>query len=215
MKTELRVAVTFGMIFLLINLLTAIFFPYPSPYQLLVFRTILALAAAGVGATIPGLLNLKLSSGKIFTIRAAGALGLFATVYFINPPSLVSNAVFNRDSKKLSSAIGEVVNNPSTFVGLPETDKMTKLARIASLAERLSGAPVSLSPQAKVVLMQLRSPKPDSSGHGPFVGISTDDIGELEQSLARQTIGLTRDEEGLANYPGPSNRPHRNASNNR
>jgi hypothetical protein len=45
----------FGVIFVIALLLLAIFFPEPTPFQYQVFRIVLALAAAGVAALIPGL----------------------------------------------------------------------------------------------------------------------------------------------------------------
>lgn len=80
-------AFLFGVIFLLALLIIAILIESPSDSQQRIFRAILALAAGGIGAVIPGLLNIKMESGKHFSLRAAGALALFVIVYLLSPAS--------------------------------------------------------------------------------------------------------------------------------
>jgi hypothetical protein len=63
--------------------------PYPSPFQLLVFRVVLALAAAGIAAFLPGTLRIQISKW----IRAAGALAVFVLVYLVNPAGLITSEV--------------------------------------------------------------------------------------------------------------------------
>lgn len=60
--------------------------PHPTPFQRFAFRVVLSLAAAGVAAMIPGFLQLRLGS----SLRAGGALGVFAVLYFLNPASLIA-----------------------------------------------------------------------------------------------------------------------------
>ena len=50
------------------------------------FRIVLALAAAGVAAEIPGILQLMIAKW----LTASGALGVFVVVYFYSPASLVA-----------------------------------------------------------------------------------------------------------------------------
>ncbi len=64
----------------------AFWFPYPSSFQYVVFRIVLALAAAGVAAFIPGFLSVILSGW----LRAGGAMAVFVIVYFFSPASLIS-----------------------------------------------------------------------------------------------------------------------------
>ena len=78
-------AFLFGVIFLLALLIIAILIESPSDSQQRIFRAILALASGGIGAVIPGLLNIKMESGKHFSLRAAGALALFVIVYLLSP----------------------------------------------------------------------------------------------------------------------------------
>lgn len=90
MNTPTIVAISFGIIFIIVILLLSIKFPNPTPHQAWVFRVVLSLAAAGIGATLPGLLKIE---GQIaqFAIGASGALGLFIIVYFFNPPKIFHN----------------------------------------------------------------------------------------------------------------------------
>lgn len=75
----------FGVVFAITFLIFAIVIPRPTPFAYTVFRIILALSAAGVAATIPGLIVVELSFG----IRAGGAMAVFVIVFFFNPARLV------------------------------------------------------------------------------------------------------------------------------
>jgi hypothetical protein len=77
-------AFAFGVIFIAALLVLAIKFPEPTPFQYMVFRIVLALAAGGVAAMIPGFLRVDVKPG----IRAGGALAVFVVVFFFNPAKL-------------------------------------------------------------------------------------------------------------------------------
>jgi hypothetical protein len=77
-------AFTFGVIFVTALLVLAVKFPEPTSFQYMVFRIVLALAAGGVGAMIPGFLKVEVKPG----IRAGGALAVFVVVFFFNPAKL-------------------------------------------------------------------------------------------------------------------------------
>lgn len=79
-------AFAFGVIFVSALLYLSVLFPNPTATTFFIFRVVLALAAAGVGAVIPGLLIVHV--GKI--VRAGGAIALFVLVFLINPPALVA-----------------------------------------------------------------------------------------------------------------------------
>src|SRR3954463_13209566 len=66
-------------------LLLVIFIPCPSASQYFVFRIIIALAAAGLAAVIPGIFKISLTNG----VTAGGAIGIFAIIYFFDPASSV------------------------------------------------------------------------------------------------------------------------------
>lgn len=81
-----RLAVfVFGVVFVITLLVLAIRFPHPTPFQYTVFRIVLALAAAGVAAFIPGFLDVRVST----FLTASGAFAVFAVVYFFSPAKLV------------------------------------------------------------------------------------------------------------------------------
>jgi hypothetical protein len=82
------VAFAFGVVFVVTLLVLAIAFPTPTSFQYTVFRIILALAAAGVAAMIPGFIRLKLSPSSALAIQAGGAIAVFVIVYFFNPAQL-------------------------------------------------------------------------------------------------------------------------------
>jgi hypothetical protein len=72
--------------------------PYPSPFQVHIYLTVLSLAAAAFAALIPGLLKVEIS-GLGVVLRAAGALGMFLLVFFYEPAS-----------RKLSETVGVPVS---------------------------------------------------------------------------------------------------------
>lgn len=74
-------AFMFGVIFLSVMLLFSVWFPNPSDFQIKVFITCLALSAAGVGAILPGLFEIKYKS----VARATGAAAFFLVVYATQP----------------------------------------------------------------------------------------------------------------------------------
>lgn len=84
LKGEVVAAFTFGIVFLLAAIGLAIFFPRPSSFQSLVFRSVLALSAAGVAAVIPGFLHIN-STAQNFGLRAGGAIVVFLIVYGMTP----------------------------------------------------------------------------------------------------------------------------------
>ena len=79
------VAVGCGVLFVSVMLVVAIAVPNPTATQWFVFRVVLALAAAGIGAVLPGLIVVNVSR----FVRSGGAIALFVLVYLWNPPQLV------------------------------------------------------------------------------------------------------------------------------
>ncbi|MBY5637730.1 hypothetical protein HFO39_23670 [Rhizobium leguminosarum] len=87
-----RIAVfAFGVVFVAAILALAVFVPYPTTYQYTVFRIVLALAAAGVAALIPGFLEVSLRTKVSTAIKAGGAIAVFVIVFFFSPAALVTN----------------------------------------------------------------------------------------------------------------------------
>ncbi len=85
LSSQIIIAFIFGATFVVALLVLAIVRPTPSPFQFLVFRITLSLAAAGVAAMIPGFINLEVSPSVGLVIRAGGALAIFVIVFFFNP----------------------------------------------------------------------------------------------------------------------------------
>ena len=81
---EKKLAYAFGVVFVVVLLAMALFVPNPTEFQYTVFRIVLALAAAGVAAMIPGFLEVTVSTW----LRAGGAMAIFAVVYFYAPAAL-------------------------------------------------------------------------------------------------------------------------------
>ena len=74
----------FGVTFVTALLSLSVFIPDPTPAQHATFKTILALAAAGVGGILAGTIHVKGSIQK-WSVRAGGAIALFVIVFFFTP----------------------------------------------------------------------------------------------------------------------------------
>lgn len=84
------VAFAFGAGFILLLIILAAAIPNPSDSTFFIFRVVLAVAAAGFVAAIPGLMNIRWSEGRRLQIRASGALAAFLLIYLVNPAPLVN-----------------------------------------------------------------------------------------------------------------------------
>ena len=89
-----RAVFGFGISFIVIMLVIALGVPNPTDFQIFVFRIVLALAAAGVAAMIPGFINVEVSS----TIKAGGAIAIFVIIYFFNPAKFVTTSINNNSA---------------------------------------------------------------------------------------------------------------------
>jgi hypothetical protein len=87
-QLQIILAFSFGVVFVTVLLVLSVAIQNPTATTFFIFRTVLALAAAGVGAVIPGLLVVNVSK----LVRAGGALALFVLVFLVNPPALVVTA---------------------------------------------------------------------------------------------------------------------------
>lgn len=75
----------FGVIFLSAILTLLVIHPTPTLHQFFAFRLTLALAAAGVGAFIPGFIHLEQPLPHRGLVRCGGAMALFTMVWLSNP----------------------------------------------------------------------------------------------------------------------------------
>ena len=83
---ETGVAVLFGIVFIVATLALSVVYPDPTATQYATYKTVLALAAAGFGFVIPGVIQIDLPLAlPKGAIRASGAVVLFVIVYFFPP----------------------------------------------------------------------------------------------------------------------------------
>ena len=78
----------FGVVFLTSLLAIAIYIPNPEPFQLRIFTTVLAIAAAGTATVMTGLINTEVKFRTQLVVGATGALAVFVIVYMVNPAVL-------------------------------------------------------------------------------------------------------------------------------
>lgn len=98
-------AFIFGIVFLATMLVFAYYVPNPSPFSQWVFVVTTSLAGAGIGAVIPGILNVTLPYA-----RAGGALAVFLLV-FLNKPALVDSiATFKAPQESPMPAVMEYLS---------------------------------------------------------------------------------------------------------
>lgn len=86
-KTQTILSFGFGVSFVIVMLVISFIQPTPSSFQYTIFRTVLSLAGAGAVAVFPGFIELRFGTW----LRAGGALGVFAALYFLNPAMLTTN----------------------------------------------------------------------------------------------------------------------------
>ncbi len=120
---EIVAAFCFGVIFLTTVLTTALFKPDPTPYQYAVFRITLSLAAAGIGAILPGFFEIK---NKV--VSASGALAMFLVVFFGAPAAL---APVLKEPEEISDNSQPVIEK-----WLKEMDAGNLLAAYAQTSDR-------------------------------------------------------------------------------
>ena len=129
------IAFGFGIVFLIVLLVIADKYPIPTPFQSSIFRLLLALVAAGVGAMLPGIIHLDLTLPGHLTIGAGGALAMFVMAYFFDPgakiipppPAALESAEDIKNSRLLKPILREL-----------EPDLTDALA-LAALAARRDG----------------------------------------------------------------------------
>jgi hypothetical protein len=85
-RLEVALAFTFGCVALAAVLWLAFRAETLSQEQFEILRIVLALAGGGVGAVIPGFLDVNLKPNAKLAVRAGGALAVFVILYFFSPP---------------------------------------------------------------------------------------------------------------------------------
>jgi hypothetical protein len=87
-QLQVWLAFAFGVVFVSVLLYMAAVMKNPEPFAIKIVLTVLALAAAGVGAVLPGFMEVRYKG----FFRAGGSLALFALVY-LNAPAIGSSVV--------------------------------------------------------------------------------------------------------------------------
>lgn len=200
-RWEIPGVFVFGVVFLATMLVVAIRFPAPTEFQILVFRVVLAMSAAGVGAIVPGFITVNIPN----YIRAGGALALFIVVFKLNPPTLVSAvppsgptmpsqppAASPPQSKAvLPEKPSEVLRKPSEQAVPATSSKKIKrqLAQVSPSpsASTAQGAP---GPEDKALLQELRERMTLLSGRAAAVRGSVEN---LERQQSRAGLSLRTD----------------------
>ncbi|MCZ6654320.1 MAG: AAA family ATPase [Planctomycetota bacterium] len=100
------------------------------PFAMLIFRVVLALAAAGVAATLPGFLEIE-SNVAEFGLRAGGALAVFVLIYLTNPPVIAQQRVVKSGTQLVTPPSG-----PPRSIGQAP---IVALARLPSTGSDLFG----------------------------------------------------------------------------
>src|SRR5271166_5070632 len=84
-RLELGLAFAFGCVALAAVLWLAFRAETLSEQQFEILRIVLALAGGGVGAVIPGFLDVSVKPSAKLALRAGGALAVFVVLYFWSP----------------------------------------------------------------------------------------------------------------------------------
>ncbi len=84
-RLETVLAFVFGIVALAVVLWLAFRAETLSEQQFEILRIVLALAGGGVGAVIPGFLDVSVKASTELALRAGGALAVFVVLYFWSP----------------------------------------------------------------------------------------------------------------------------------
>lgn len=75
----------FGVVFMATILILSVWIPEPTKSQFFTFKLVISLAAAGIGALLPGFVEFKTKILPLGTLRAGGAIGLFLVIWYTDP----------------------------------------------------------------------------------------------------------------------------------
>ena len=92
METLEIVLLVVGLVLVIGTLVLALVISKPNVFQLWVFRVVMALGGACLGAIIPGFIEFNSQMNEI-ALRAGGAIALFLVIYLMNPPTYVKEFV--------------------------------------------------------------------------------------------------------------------------
>ena len=130
-----RLAVfAFGVVFVVVMLVLAVAIPNPTPTQYDTFKIVLALAAAGVAAFIPGFLEVTVPGW----IRAGGALAVFVLVFTKSPATLVVSGPVALSMGPATSNTGAVVLDVGRAAANQEIEAIIGVHNLSPVARQVS-----------------------------------------------------------------------------
>jgi hypothetical protein len=195
-RLEKFIGIVAGIVFLVVLLVIAIAMPHPTEFQILVFRIVLSLAAAGFAATIPGFLHVA-TDRRGLAIRAGGALAVFVIVFFFNPPELVTGQTRPTEQVEIPTETGWI------FVGYYNVDRefftegpYVELVSTATPGRRLfveKGDRVRLKVDRKVIIPDYQSAGAKNNLMSPIEKGVITASDETRVTLPRGTELLVRD----------------------
>lgn len=146
-KGERLAVFAFGVVFVVVMLVLAVAIPNPTGTQYETFKIVLALAAAGVAAFIPGFLEVTVPGW----LRAGGALAVFVLVFTKSPATLVINGPLavslgstTSNEGPLTLDLGRVVSGQSADA-LLSVHNLSPIARLVSVQAQAPGLLVTWS----------------------------------------------------------------------
>jgi peptidoglycan/LPS O-acetylase OafA/YrhL len=117
---EMGLAFVFGCVFLAAVLWLAFRAETVSEQQFEILRIVLALAGGGVGAVIPGFLDVNVKASTKLALCAGGALAVFVVLYFWSPahwepPSTAATTVCAQQGVAVGGNVsGSTITNTAT-----------------------------------------------------------------------------------------------------
>jgi len=118
-KLDIWLAFVFGCLALAAVLWLAFRSDSLTDQQFEILRIVLALAGGGVGAVIPGILNLDLKAGTGLALRAGGALAVFVVLYFWSPAHWVDSQSGSVNQSTTGANSPAIIGNGNTINGGP------------------------------------------------------------------------------------------------
>ncbi|MCL9777577.1 tetratricopeptide repeat protein [Vibrio methylphosphonaticus] len=148
----------FGTIFIATILTLAVVIEIPNSFQWSVFKTILALAAAGVGGVFTGFLQVQGSIQKV-KLQAGGALALFVIVYFFSPATPPVDYLPQKTEQQYQQELTERKKKIEVLLiksELSERDKLDSEAELKAIQSAIADVNLSYSVYIKELTDRIR-----------------------------------------------------------
>jgi len=189
----------FGVTFLSVMIILSIWIPEPTKSQFFTFKLAMALSAAGIGALLPGLLELNIPLIPTSFIKASGAIGLFIIVWYTDPAKLAIDGIAPPPTAE-APIVGE------EFISLLDSKNYQQAYRMFSAAQKQTisektftqlsnNVRVPLGKRTKGPIISNVTPTEELMGkHGPFVGLQYQSKYDTQRSVWADFIILIAEE---------------------